>query len=387
MSPTLLDPIAVLNPLPDEAAEHLAIKGAEDDMLAAIVAANDHADVTAPRARSPRSPRRVLAVAGLAAVVLPVVAVLAVLPTGRRGDRRSGPPPAALTSGALRRFASASPRVLLQEPGWRVSYADEESTLTGELDFERVGASTGASLTWFPASDTRGYIQDRGSEASVKATAPLLGTTAHVFQYKHSLEPHPTFTAIWTKGPRGLMFEARARDMPSFTSLLGHLHVVDYVTWLTALPRSVIQSADRGEAIRKMLKGIPLPPGFDASQIPGATLVRDRYQLGAAVTGTVACEWFARWGRARTAGNHAAVKQAVTAMATARRWPVLKQMSRTGDWPSVLIGYAKAMPSGRWYGRPILGDVNSGLGCSNEWHVKLPGAKAPGGLQLAKSGS
>jgi hypothetical protein len=115
--------------------------------------------------------------------------------------------------------------------------------------------------------------------------------------------------------------------------------------------------------------------------------VRERYQLGAAVTGTVACEWFARWGRARTAGDHAAVNQAVSAMATARHWPVLKQMSRTGDWPSVLIGYAKAMPSGRWYGRPILGDVNSGLGCSSEWHIKLPGAKAPGGLQPAKSGS
>jgi hypothetical protein len=45
-------------------------------------------------------------------------------------------------------------------------------------------------------------------------------------------------------------------------------------------------------------------------------------------------------------------------------------MVKRGDYPGFLIAYGKAMRSGRWYGRPLEGDVNSGLGCS-ELGVKL----------------
>jgi hypothetical protein len=133
-----------------------------------------------------------------------------------------------------------------------------------------------------------------------------------------------------------------------------------------------------------MLAGVPLPPGFRASQIPGPELLRDRYQLGTAVTGTVACEWFARWGQARRTGDRAEVNRAVAAMATASRWPILRQMNAQGGWTGVLVGYAKAMRSGRWFGRPLLPDVNSGLGCSGEWHIKLGAAPTPSGLQPVK---
>jgi hypothetical protein len=388
MNPTQLGPIAALNPLTDDAAERLEIGAAEDDMLARILTSADGPEVAPARSRATRRPRRVLAVAGLAAVALPVIAVLALVPTGRQTQLQHLSPPPALGSGALKRFADASPRVLLKQPGWHVWRADEMSRLWGELDFKHAGSPTGGGLSWFPATDTRGYLQDRGSEASIKTTVPLLGTTAHVFQAKGPrVRGTYGFTAIWRMGSRGLMFEGGARNVSAFRAVLGHLRVVDYPTWLRALPASVVKTADRGETIRKMLKGIPLPPGFNASQIPGATLVRDRYQLGAAVTGTVACEWFARWGHARNAANHTAVNQAIAAMATAVHWPVLKQMSHSGDWPSVLIGYARAMRSGRWYGRPLLGDVNSGLGCSGQWHIKLPGAKPLGGLKPVKPGA
>jgi hypothetical protein len=51
-------------------------------------------------------------------------------------------------------------------------------------------------------------------------------------------------------------------------------------------------------------------------------------------------------------------------MRTAKDWPVLRQMSKQGAYPEVLEDYVAAMPSGRWYGRPLIGDVESGLGCS-----------------------
>ena len=107
-------------------------------------------------------------------------------------------------------------------------------------------------------------------------------------------------------------------------------------------------------------------PGFDAARIRGARLVHDRYQLGAAVTGTIGCMWIADWNRARAAGDTAVVKRAIAAMATASRWPILREMARQGAWPQVLISYAHAMPRGTWFGRPLAADVNSGLGC-REW--------------------
>lgn len=110
--------------------------------------------------------------------------------------------------------------------------------------------------------------------------------------------------------------------------------------------------------------------GFDAAPIRGARLVHDRYQLGAAVTGTIGCMWIADWNRARAAGDTAVVKRAIAAMATASRWPILREMARQGAWPQVLISYAHAMPRGTWFGRPLAADVNSGLGC-REWGVRL----------------
>lgn len=378
---TTADLLTTINPLPDEAAARLPIESAEREMLEALLATPEVLVPPPPPRRAPAWRRPALAVLGAAAVAIPVLAVLAVLPVGRDAATHPSPPathPApqtATTTPAVTRLADASPRVLLQQPGWRVWRADEMSRLWGELDLKRAGSSTGGGLSWFPASDTRGYIQDRSTEASIKTTVPLLGTTAHVYQAKGP-RVHGTygFTAIWRMGARGLMFEGGARNMSAFRDLLGHLHVVDYATWLRAMPASVVMTSARSETIRTMLTGVPLPPGFNVSQIPGATLIRDRYQLGAAVTGTVACEWFARWGHARRTGDHAAVRQADAALATARRWPVLKQMSRSGDWPSVLIGYAKATRTGHWFGRPLLGDVNSGLGCSRQWHVKLGSA-------------
>ena len=376
---TEIELLTAANPLTDEGASRLPIDAAEQDMLARIVATGEGPDLAPARPRRAGRPRRVLAVAGLAvAVAVPVIVVLALVPTDRRSERPPAPP--AAPTRPSKTPANSSPLVLLQEPGWHVWYADEDTTGFGELDFARDGATIhngvpsggGLALNWFPASDTRGYVQDRAAEASIKTTQRVLGATAHVIQYKDGPPGHPSYSAIWTSGTRGFEFRAGAANMRAFKALLARVTRVDEATWLKAMPPSVVTPAHRSAVIRTMLRGIPLPPGFKVSQIPGATLDRDRYQLGSAVTGVVACEWFARWGQARKAGNSAAVRQAVAAMQTAKHWAVLKQMDKTGAWRSVLLGYVKAMPSGRWFKRPLLGDVDSGLGCSGEWHIKLP---------------
>jgi uncharacterized protein YodC (DUF2158 family) len=162
-----------------------------------------------------------------------------------------------------------------------------------------------------------------------------------------------------------LEFRAGAADVGAFKVLLATLTHVDTNAWLSAMPASVIKASDRDSAIQQMLKGVTVPPGFDAKDIKGADLTKDRYQLSAAVTGTVACQWFKRWSDARKANDGVKEREAIAAMATAKDWPILKDMTREGAYPEVLLDFAAAMPSGDWYGRPLAGDVNSGLGCDS----------------------
>jgi hypothetical protein len=61
--------------------------------------------------------------------------------------------------------------------------------------------------------------------------------------------------------------------------------------------------------------------------------------------------WIADWNRARAAGDAAMVSRAIAAIATAPRWPILREMAREGAWPQVLIGSAQAMPRGTLHGR------------------------------------
>jgi hypothetical protein len=389
---TEIELLTAANPLTDEAASRLPIDAAEREMLDALVARSVVAPVVpAPWAR--RRLRRGRAVIGTLAVAVPVIAVIVLLPTARRGGHAPRPAPAPAPAHARKAPPSTSPRVLFARPGWHVWDVQEDDPLNGELDFAPNGARItngapaggGAQLHWYPASAARGYRQDRANEASIKLTMRVLGARAQVIQYKGTPAGRHQYSAIFTLGPRSLEFRSTERDMAAFKADLAQLRVVENATWLKALPASIVQSDRRTTVIRQMLKGIPLPPGFSVDRIPGANLVADHYQLGAAVTGVVACQWFARWGHARQAGNQAAVNRAVAAMSTAARWPILRTMSTQGGWTQVLVGYAKAMPSGRWFKRPLLGDVDSGLGCSSEWHIKLGTVTTPGGLQPVRS--
>lgn len=288
-------------------------------------------------------------------------------------------------------FANASPLVLLDQAGWQIDYANEDSAQDGELHYttDPVPSSptteditTNAQLSWY-AGTLSSRSDDRASSADLATTAPVLGTVAQVYQYAGGTPGHQDITALWNYQGRVLEFRAGAADVAAFESLLASLRAVDTNTWLSALPASVVKTTDRAAVIASMLQGVTLPPGFDASTITGSDLTSDRYQLGAWVTGTVACAWFKRWSDARSAGDTAGVQQAIAAMATAKDWPILQQMSASGAYPQVLEGYAAAMASGQWFGRPLEGDVNSGLGCpARGIPLTVPGS-GTGGLAPA----
>jgi hypothetical protein len=358
--------LAAANPLSDQSAAALPLHEADVELVERIVAM----PVTPPLQRARAA----------------VAALLAVLPSSRHDG---GPAPA--FAAPLVRFANASPLVLLQLPGWHVVYTDEAVDGFGEMHFVQGAADDNgnpkgtsfknqvslagrvASLTWAPRNQVSGTDRTGGHQS----LATGLGVTVHRLIYEGGSRRAFDISGQFIYGGRALEFRATVTDMAMFRDELRALHQVDTTTWLRAMPPSVVKAADSGETIRQMLKGIPLPPGFDAARIRGARLVHDRYQLGAAVTGTVACMWIADWNRARAARDSATVRRAIAAMATAPRWPILREMARQGAWTQVLISYAKAMPTGTVQldrgapGLPLTKAANSGLGCGHSWGIPL----------------
>jgi hypothetical protein len=380
--------IAAANPMTDRAAATLPLHEAEIELVERIVAIP-----VSPRL--PRAPSRLFhgrRLALLVAVATVVTAVLAVVPSGHQDG---GPAPA--FAAPLVRFANASPLVLLQLSGWHVVYADEEANGYGEMHFVQGRADANgnphgasytdeaslagrvASLTWTPLNPTGREYLDGGHQS----LGTGLGVTVTRLIFEGGSGRAFDITAQFIYRGRALAFRATVTDMTMFRAELRALHPVDTTSWLRAMPASVVKTADEGETIRQMLKGIPLPPGFDAARIRGAHLVHDRYQLGAAATGTVACMWIADWNRARAAGDTTTVRRAIAALATAPRWPILREMARQGAWSQVLISEAKAMPSGivpsdrGAPGIPLIRDANSGLGCGSSWGINLGSAPKP----------
>jgi hypothetical protein len=155
----------------------------------------------------------------------------------------------------------------------------------------------------------------------------------------------------------------------SSSQRLGWLTEVEEATWLAAMPATVVVPADHDAAVAEMLQGIPVPKTFEPSRVPDEGLPTARYQVGANVTGTVACLWFRQWGDAQRSGDTAADEEAVKAMATSRHWAVLHEMDAEGDYPEVLWELAAAMPSGVWTwdgkSHPLLPHAE-GLGCARK---------------------
>lgn len=391
------------NPFPPRVVAALEIAPAEAELGEALVAGPAGPDDPAPISgfapgRRWWRPRRLLVAftAGLAVIV----AFTVMLVSG--GGTREGTTPAYGTD--LVRFAEASPLLLLEGPGWRVQNADEENhregvegsiefvtgraipyesvTITGSSKAERESGMfppavrrRRVELFWRHGRLAEGVASQRRSlhpHGQRWVRLPVLDTTAEVdtraeFFANQGGRGNRQMVALWSEN--GFLLELRAAvpDQAAFEERLGWLTRVDSRTWLGAMPAKVVKAADHDAAVREMLKGVPLPESFRPSQVPDDGLTTARYQVGAKVTATVSCLWFLQWAQARRSGDRAAELEAEKAMATSRRWPILRQMAKDGAFPETIWELAAEMPSGvwEWAGRrhPLLPRAE-GLGCA-----------------------
>jgi hypothetical protein len=190
---------------------------------------------------------------------------------GRRVFGMAGPSVAEELAGAV-----GAPLVLVDRPGWRVEYADERTARSGTVRFVgpvTAGSPSAVELRWTDGG-LSSLMRDRANSTPLTATAPVLGTFAHVY-FRHG-PGRQKISGLW-EAPTGLVLEfvAIVNDLDEFVDLLGSLRIVEESAWLDALPPSTVRPADRASVVLSMLNGVSVPPGFDPSTTKGAGLVKD----------------------------------------------------------------------------------------------------------------
>jgi hypothetical protein len=351
-----------------------------------------------------RRRRGLLGVSGLAAAAVAAGVLLLLGGSSKSPSRAYG--------AELVRFAESTPLLLLEGPDWRVQnvfQTNGREGLVGSMEFVtgkpipyeslRIsGDETGQRESgMFPPAVRQRRVElfwsGRSLESEISRVRamlhphgrrvvelPVLNTTATVdtraeFFVNQGGPGNRQMIALWSEGGYTLELRAAVPDLGAFEERLGWLTKVDSQTWLDAMPAKVVKAADHDATVREMLEGIPVPAAFKPSRVPDEGLTTNRYQVGAAVAGTVSCLWFRQWGQARRTGDSAAAVEAEKAMATSRRWTILREMAKDGAYPEVVWELAADMPNGYWEWngrRHRLLPRAEGLGCAHRGIPVLP---------------
>lgn len=305
--------------------------------------------------------RPLVLVAGLVVLIAAVLLV-----TGAFSGGGSHPTYAA----AAIEVAEANPRLLVTAPGWKVIDAGEHfETEDGEMRFG--DGSRTLTLNWYPGRYYRSYLRDR-AQVSPPRRSRLLGRTATTVEYARG--EYATMLA-----PIGRVFvEVRGQlgDRADYEAVLHSLRRVDVDTWLAAMPASVVSPDTRAATVERMLGGLPYPPDFDPGALEGETAVLDHYELGVRVASAIACGWVESWLAARRSGDAQAERNAVDALAGARRWPLLVQMEREvpGGWAHNVWTVASKLRTGhldQGFAGALVRPDGSGYRLGPTWAVGL----------------
>jgi hypothetical protein len=312
-------------------------------------------------------PRRGVAIglgAGLAC--LAAIAALLLFGNGSVGGR-SGPEFAA----AAIEVAEVNPRLLVTEPGWRVTDAGEFEADEGEVSF---GDGTHRlAINWYPARFYRRYLRDRAL-VSTPEISKLLGHTATTIRYDLNSGGTEYATML---SPQGAVFVEVRGGLDSraeYEAVLHSLRQVDVNTWLAAMPPNVVRPEARGAVVAKMLRGVPLPPGFDLAALKGEDSVLNHYQLAVKVADAVSCGWVESWLAATKAGDGSRAQEAVKAMATSRHWAMMPTLIEGGGWSANIWSAADAIASGhvnRGAAGELVNPDGSGYKLGPAWAVGL----------------
>jgi hypothetical protein len=272
------------------------------------------------------------------------------------------------------------PTIATDLDGWGVVYVDAPTAGEGDLTLSDVdGPGTVGSvpagtpgrldIRWAAGEEYDAWVADAEQGLGAGVATTVAGQPALTFSYEQTAPAGPgiattddppdagageeagpaagtSYMTVWRLGDHALQATGTFASPADHDALLASLVVEPPEVWAASLPADAILPSQRAATVDAMLADVPTPTGFDAGPLrsqPAA--VHDRYQVGAHVTGAVACAWIESWVAASAAGDTAAVQAAVDAMATSHDWDVLVGMTDDGDWAEVLWEYADALPT------------------------------------------
>ncbi len=275
----------------------------------------------------------------------------------------AGDDKAALRRGPDGRF----PRLLIQ--GWMVVSSDEQNNPKFddpaqrshhfEAKLARGGSELDVNLYENDAAENDRMAKDRIRESEEQHEATVFGYPGTIIKYRNG----GGYGLLWFADgiSYSLSFDGKNRDR--FFDAVNALRVVAEDQWEAALPETSVKSSARAQEVDRMLAGIPQPPNFTVDDLRrGPAISRD--SLGIEVTRVAACGWIESWSAARRAGNAAAEKAAVEAMATSRQWPILHEIQSVPSWPKAIWSYAGPMGGdGRMGVQTVEQSAVNGLSC------------------------
>lgn len=319
------------------------LDGAEQHLLEEIMS------VPAMRvAETTPAGKRLLVPLATAAALLGVLSLLVTFRSQPDAPRAIIPPVAPaertplMTRAAWLKFAEHSPRLLIDQDGWKIVSVDGFSAgdRRGALGFEKSGLRL--DMDWF---DAKFYPEYRDDRAGVSPPEPVTVDGWKGFTVRYTANDFATVLE-----PRdGVFVELRfqgAMDEAGYDQVLLHVKRTDVPNWLAVMPPEVVTPDRVREAAAEVLAGVPQPPGFDVKSLDGIG-TNDAYEFRARVVGAVGCGWIEEWDRARRAGDDAAATKAEDVLGGSRQWRVLNEMKDEGGYPETFWHYADRVAAGK----------------------------------------
>ena len=263
-----------------------------------------------------------------------------------RADGRDGVTTAAEPSAdtALPAALPAVPQVVLD--GWTATYFIAHDGYV-EYQWQRDGARL--QLSFYQSDDLAARMSgDQRAQVSVR------GGAGSLLDYGNG-----RYRVDWVE--RGRTWEADGEPFASKAAFLAAIETVRGATseeWLATLPAGTVLPDQLDTVIDDVLRGVPIPEGFDVAALRAATAPSSKYNLVARVLGSVTCAWI---DQATSQGGTPAGQRASAALATARSWPALTEIQGQGGYADDVWEIADRVVSGD---QAAVTNAAQALGCS-----------------------
>lgn len=270
------------------------------------------------------------------------------------------------------RVAEANPRFLVTAPGWRAVEAKSFRPKVGTLVFG--DGRHRVRLYWLPASYYRELFESPRPSTRTLPPSTVLGRKVvnQVFVGPAGLKDFSTYFP--PEGGIAVAVEGVFANRAGWEAVLASLRSVGVDRWLGAMPAAVVSPSAISTELTRMLRGVAIPPGFDATAAVDRNELTNRFQAAKHVTQSVTCGWVDRWISARRGGDAGGAREAVDALAGARRWPVLLRMAREKGyrgtalptagygWSASILTIGRRMAAGELRrGGPVYNSTPDGL--------------------------